>query len=72
MADIDRGLYNTPKGFVPMLNFLSASFAPMLLAKQDPASRMLLLWVMLCSPSGSSIVVLKRVIIVENTFCNSN
>ena len=64
MVAIDRGLYNTPNGFMPMLNFLSASFVPMLPAKHDPASNKLLLWFILYLLVGSSIAVLKRVIVV--------
>ena len=64
MVVIDSGLYNTPKGFMPMLNFLSASLVPMLPAKHEPASNKLLLWLILYLFVGSSIAVLKRVIVI--------
>ena len=64
---IDNGLYNTPKGFMLILNLFSASLVPMLLAKHDPASNKLLLWLSLYLLMGSSIAVLKRVIVVKST-----
>ena len=60
---IDNGLYKTPNGFVPMLNFLSANMVPIFPAKHEPASSRLFLWLMQCSFFGSSTAVLKRVIV---------
>lgn len=70
---MDKGLYNMPKGFIPMLNFLSASILPMLSAKHEPASSRLFLWLILYLPVGSSVSVLKRIIVLMSVdFRNYN